>query len=109
MFRVINEYMSKVKMLSNDEIYSRLDNSLHDIENIKKYSISVNFNRYIINIKLEKYNIDMVNKCFKDFSYRVAFPYSELHIRFNEGKCIRYRYITSNEKKEAFYCDMMFN
>lgn len=106
MYKVINEYLNMVNIKENDEIYNRLTGFLSQFEMIKKYTVDVNFQRYVINIKLKKYNIENSVECFNQFNIAVAYPYSEMHIRFNEGKCIRYRYITSKENKDAFYCDI---
>ncbi len=106
MYKVINEYLNMVNIKENEEIYNRLMDFLSHYEGIKKYTIDVNFQRYVINIKLNSFNIDNSVECFNQFNKAVAYPYSEMHIRFNEGKCIRYRYITSKENKDAFYCDI---
>lgn len=106
MYKVINEYLNMVNIKENDEIYDRLTDFLNQCEMIKKYTVDVNFQRYVINIKLKKYNIDNSVEFFNQFNKAVSYPYSEMHLRFNEGKCIRYRYITSKENKDAFYCDI---
>ncbi|MBQ7707889.1 MAG: hypothetical protein IJT72_08950 [Lachnospiraceae bacterium] len=109
MYKVINEYLSMVNINENEEIYNRLVNFLDHCELIKKYSVNVNFQRYVVDIKLNNFSIDNAVDCFNRFNLSVSYPYSEMHIRFNEGKCIRYRYITSMESKEAFYCDIVIS
>ncbi|MBO6114839.1 MAG: hypothetical protein J6P57_07260 [Lachnospiraceae bacterium] len=107
MYKVINEYLNMVIIKENEDIYNRLTNFLDNCEMIDKYTVTVNFQRYIVNIKLKDYNIDNSVCCFDLFNKAVSYPYSEMHVRFNEGKCIRYRYVTCKENKEAFYCDIM--
>lgn len=109
MFRVINEYLTKVKLRSDDTIRKRISDFLDTCESVKKYTITVNFNQYIVDIKLNNFSIDEAGKCFADFNKNVSYSYSSLYIRFNEGKCVRYRYITSTENKDAFYCDIVFS
>lgn len=109
MYKVINEYLSMIKINENEEIHGRLVNFLDHCELIKKYSVNVNFQRYVVDIKLKDFSIDNSVECFNRFNQSVAYPYSEMHIRFNEGNCIRYRYITSMESKDGFYCDIIIS
>lgn len=109
MFRVINEYLTKVKLRSDDNIRKRISDFLDTCEAVKKYTITVNFNQYIVDIKLCNFSIDEAGKCFADYNKNVSYSYSSLYMRFNEGKCVRYRYITSRENKDAFYCDIIFS
>jgi len=108
MFRVINEYLSKVNLQSNDQIYNMITSYLAGNKDILKYTVTVNFKRYMLDIKLKDYSVDNVVKMFNDLIEHISYPYSSMHVRFNEGKCVRYRYITCNENKNAFYCDMIF-
>lgn len=111
MFRVINEYMERVSLVSNDEIYNMFSEYIRNYSNfeIKKYSVTVNFNRYVIDIRLKNYSVENAEQFFDDFSRAVSYPYSALHVRFNEGKCVRYRYITCKEDKKGFYCDIVIS
>lgn len=109
MFRVINEYMTKVKLKSDEQIKLTIENFLRECPDIKSYTVMVNFNQYIVDIRLKEYDIEKVNEVFGCFNKEVSYDYSSLYIRYNEGKCVRYRYITSKENKEAFYCDILFN
>lgn len=109
MFRVINEYLGKVNLQANDEIYNRIIGVLKDNKDIKSTSVTVNFQRYMVDIKLKKYSVDNAVEIFKLFNQNVSYSYSSLYVRFNEGKCVRYRYVTSKEDKSAFYCDIIIN
>lgn len=107
MYRVINDYVSKVNILSNGEIYYRIDSFVSKVNYIAKYAITCNFNRYIVDIILDDFSFDKAVKFFNDFNCQVAYGYSSFFVRFNEGNCIRYRFVTSKENKEAFYCDIV--
>lgn len=109
MFRVINEYMSKVNLKSDSEIYNRISEFLKDIPDIKKYTITVNFQHYVIDIRLSNYSVDKAAEVFNTINAGISYPYSSLYVRFNEGKCVRYRYLTSKENKDAIYCDIIFS
>lgn len=109
MFRVINEYLGKVNLQANDEIYNLINLYLSNVTDIKKYTVTVNFKRYVVDIKLSDYSVEQAIKVFNDFNSKISYPYSSMHVRFNEGKCVRYRYITSRENKDAFYCDIVFS
>lgn len=107
MYRVVNEYISKINLLSNNEIYSRLMTFQQLTSNIKSYTISCNFNRYIVDVKLDDFCVDNAEDFFNDFNRIISYPYSSLHVRFNEGSCVRYRYVTCKENKDGFYCDII--
>ncbi|MCM1272514.1 MAG: hypothetical protein NC225_04655 [Clostridium sp.] len=109
MFRVINEYMSKVNLQSNDHIRNKLITYLDACEDVEYYTVTVNYNIYVVDIRTKEYTIEYAEKIFKDFNRSIAYPYSALYVRFNEGKCVRYRYLTSKENKDAFYCDIIIS
>lgn len=109
MFRVINEYLSKVNLQADDSIYNRITSFLADKKDIAKYTVTVNFKRYVVDIRLKKFSIDIAKDVFDSFNENVSYSYSSMHVRFNEGKCVRYRYITSKEDKNAFYCDIIIS
>ncbi len=109
MFRVINEYLGKVNLQANDEIYNRLTGVLNENMDIKSTTVTVNFQRYMVDIKLKKFSVEKAEEVFKLFNQNVSYSYSSLYVRFNEGKCVRYRYVTSKEDKRAFYCDIIIS
>lgn len=109
MYRVINEYLGKVNLQANNEIYSKIDNFTKGIDGVKSCTVTVNFKRYIVDIKLNEYSVKAAKKVFDRFNEGISYPYSAMHVRFNEGKCVRYRYLTSKENKEAFYCDIVIS
>lgn len=109
MFRVINEYMSKVHLRSDKEIYDRLNTYLSMCKDIDYFTVTVNHNIYVVDIKVGNFTLELAEKLFGDFNKNISYPYSALYLRFNEGKCVRYRYITSQENKDAFYCDIIIS
>ncbi len=109
MFRVINEYMNKVNLRSEKEIYDRLNTYLSSCKDIDYYTVTVNHNIYVVDIKVDNFTLELAEKLFGDFNKNISYPYSALYLRFNEGKCVRYRYITSQENKDAFYCDIIIS
>lgn len=109
MFRVINEYMEKVKLQSNASIQGMFEEYLKNYPDIVKYSISVSFNQYVIDVRLKKFSVEKAASFFDGFNSAVSYPYSALHVRFNEGKCVRYRYLTCKEDKEGYYCDIVIS
>ncbi len=109
MYKVINEYTAKVNLQANDEIYNRITSFLRDITEIKKVSISVSFQRYVLDIKLHKFSVKLAAEIFNMINSNISYDYSSFYVRFNEGSCVRYRYITSSENKDAIYCDIIFS
>lgn len=109
MYKIINEYTAKVNLQANDEIYSKIFNLLKDITEIKKISISESFKRYVLDIKLYVFSVEAAANLFNYINTGLSYKYSSLFVRFNEGSCVRYRYITSHENKDAIYCDIIFS
>lgn len=109
MYKVINEYLGKVNLQANDTIYNKINDWSKDIKEIQSCTVTVNFKRYIVDIRLKKFSIDEVKKVFDKFNECISYPYSSMYVRFNEGKCVRYRYMTSKENKDAFYCDIVIS
>lgn len=109
MYKVINEYTSKVNLQANEKIYNSIYKLLKDITEIKTISISDNFNRYVLDIKLYAFSVDKAAQVFNYLNNGISYSYSSLFVRYNEGSCVRYRYITSNENKDAIYCDIIFS
>lgn len=109
MYKVINEYTAKVNLQANEEIYNRIIVFLKDIKDIKSVSVSESFNRYVLDIKLKNYSVEQATEVFNKINIGLSYAYSSMYVRFNEGKCVRYRFMTSKENKEALYCDIIFN
>lgn len=109
MYKIINEYMSKINMLANEEITNCISECLNNHQSVRDFTLSVNFNHYILDIRINDYSVENAAKVFADIQNDISYPYSALHVRFNEGQCVRYRYITAKENKDGFYCDIIFH
>lgn len=86
MYKVINEYLGKVNLQANDTIYNKINDWSKDIKEIQSCTVTVNFKRYIVDIRLKKFSIDEVKKVFDKFNECISYPYSSMYVRFNEGK-----------------------
>lgn len=108
MFRVMNDYMKEIQLQVTDSFYNTVSDFLEQEEAVASYCITVNFNRYIIDIKLKQFSVQMARETYGRLVNQIACPYSELSVRYNEGKAVRYRYATCAENKKGFYCDIVF-
>ncbi len=108
MFRVMNEYMKGMHLQVKDEFYNVIKFALEKSKNVSSYCITVNFNRYIVDIKLKDYSVEAARAEYAALVALIACPYSEMSVRYNEGKSVRYRYATCAEDKKGYYCDVVF-
>lgn len=109
MFRVINEYLNKITLKSDNEIFEKISEAVKGIKEVQKYTVTVNFNSYVVDIKMKKYTVQGASRVFEALTGTVAYPYSSLHVRYNEGSCVRYRFVTCKENKEGIYCDIVIS
>lgn len=108
MFRVMNDYMKEIELQVSEQFYNRIKECLAHHAGVSSYCITVNFNRYIVDIKLKDYSIEEARCVYQALLDDIACPYSEFSVRYNEGKAVRYRYATCTENKEGYYCDIVF-
>ncbi len=108
MFRVMNDYMKEIKLQVSEQFYNGIKECLENNSQVTGYCITVNFNRYIVDIKLKDYSIEEARHVYQSLVDYIACPYSEFSVRYNEGKAVRYRYATCTENKEGYYCDIVF-
>lgn len=109
MVSVMNEYVSKIKLLADDVTKSILGAVLIEQPNIDKSSIIIKSNRYIVDIKLKEYSVEQAVRIMNHFMEGTRYHYSAYFIRFNEGNMLRYRYATCKENREGFYCDVIIS
>lgn len=109
MVSVMNEYVSKMNLVSDDVTKSIFQTSLIDQKNIVKSSVIIRANHYIVDIKLEKFSIEDAIKSMNCFMERTRYHYSSFFIRFNEGNLVRYRYASCKENRIGFYCDVVIS
>ena len=101
----MNAYMSKVQLQSGPELQQRLCDIVNSIKEIRSFSVTEHFRQFAIDMKLESFSVDRAAEVFHELQGKIASPYSSFFVRFNEGKCVRYRFITCKEDKQGIYCD----
>lgn len=107
MVSIMNEYVAKIQLQSDDMTKNLLNAALFDYSDIVERNIIVKGNRYIVDIKLTTYSVESAIAVMNHFMERSRYHYSSYFVRFNEGNMVRYRYATCKENKEGFYCDVM--
>ena len=90
MFRVMNDYMKEMKLQVSEEFYNIIKECLEK------------------NSSVASYCIEKARRVYQVLVNQIACPYSELSVRYNEGKAVRYRYATCAENKQGYYCDIVF-
>lgn len=109
MVSIMNEYVAKLNLLSDDVTKSIFQVALLDQTNVVKNSILIKSNHYIVDIKLEVFSVEEAIKIMNCFMERTRYHYSAYFIRFNEGNLVRYRYASCKENREGFYCDVVIS
>ncbi len=107
MVSIMNDYVSKIHLQSDDMTKNILGAALFDLDDIQEKSIIIKSNRYIVDIKLETFSIENATTVMNYFMERTRYHYSAYFVRFNEGNMVRYRYASCKENREGFYCDVM--
>ena len=109
MVSVMNDYVSKINLLSDDITKSILKVTLDGQLNIESSNVLIKSNRYIVDIKLKEFSVENAVTVMNLFMEGTRYHYSAYFIRFNEGNLVRYRYATCKENKEGFYCDVVIS
>jgi len=109
MYRVMNEYLAKIKIDVDVRFSQKLDLFLADRPEISKYCINVNYNKYVVDVHLKEFSVDEAERLFLLLQAAVACPYSHMSLRYNEGNVVRYRFVTCNEEKKGIYMDLIFS
>lgn len=107
MVSIMNDYVAKIQLQSDDMTKNLLNAALLNCPDIDEKSIILKGNRYIVDIKLSSYSVESAIAVMNYFMERSRYHYSSYYVRFNEGNMVRYRYATCKENKEGFYCDVM--
>lgn len=107
MVSIMNEYVAKIHLQSDDMTKNLLGAALLEQPNIEEKSIIIKGNRYIVDIKLISYSVDAATMVMNHFMECSRYHYSSYFVRFNEGNMVRYRYASCKENREGFYCDVM--
>lgn len=109
MFRMMNEYMRQIKLTVDKKLVDRLNESLASCDEIERFCVTINFNRYIVDIKLKEYSIDNAHINFQSMVNEIKYAYSDMSVRYNEGKVVRYRYASCKEDKTGYYMDIVYS
>ena len=109
MYKIMNAYMSKVQLQTGPELQQRLCDIVNSIKEIKSFSVTEHFKQFAIDITLESFSVDRAAAVFHELQGKIASPYSSFYVRFNEGRCVRYWFITCKEDKQGIYCDFIFS
>lgn len=109
MVSIMNEYVGKIHLQSDDITKNILNAAIMDDLNIEKKSILIKGNRYIVDIKLSNFTIEMATQIMNQFMEQSRYHYSSFFLRFNEGNMVRYRYASCKENRDGFYCDVMIH
>lgn len=109
MVSIMNEYIAKLHLQSDDITKGILNAALLNESGIASINIIVKSNKYIVDIKLQAFTVDNAIQIMNHFMERTRYHYSAYYIRFNEGKLLRYRYASCQENHEGFYCDVVIS
>lgn len=109
MFRVFNEYLSRVNVTNDDGLRGKMENFFKSEECISKATVNMNYNKYVVDIIMDEFTVEHADICFRKLVGAIAYPYSSLWTRYNEGNRVCYRFLTSKESKNAVYMNIMFS
>ncbi len=109
MYKVINAFMQNVTLSDSEAVWDRLKSFFSEAEGIARYGITASYQKFFIDVKLSAYTVEAAEALFRRFSSVVSYAYSALYLRFNEGSCVRYRYLTAKEDKQAIYCELQIS
>lgn len=109
MFRVMNDYLSKISITTNDDIYLKIQNFFEKENSVKKTCVNINYNTYIVDIRMKKFSVASSDTIFRKFRGEICFPYSEMSVRYNEGSRVHYRLASCDEHKNGICMDVIFS
>ena len=109
MYRVMNDFLAKVNLKLDERFAQKADLFLADLPEVEKYCINVNYNKYVVDVHLAKFTVEEADEIYCALVKVVRFPYSHMSLRYNEGNCVRYRFVTCSETKEAVYMDVILS
>ena len=109
MFRAVNDYMAKLNIVTDEELIEKVRDYLSKSKKINSFTINVNYNRYIVDIRLKKYSVSSADSLFRDFVACVSYSYSHITVRYNEDNRVIYRYATCKEDKNGVYMDLIIS
>ena len=109
MFRAVNDYMAKLNIVTDDAVVEKVQSFLDKSSKVETSAVNVNYNRYIVDIRMKKYSVSAADSLFRKFIEATAYPYSHISVRYNEENRVRYRYVTCQENKTGVYMDVIIS
>lgn len=109
MISVMNDYILKITLKTDDVTKSIFENAFSDIADIKSFNVMCKSNRYIVDVKLDEFDVEKSIQIMNCFMESTRFHYSAYFLRFNEGNLVRYRFASCKENREGFYCDVVIS
>ena len=65
MFRVFNEYIKNIHLSAAPEIECAFNHYLADCKGIKSYCVTIHYNRFVVDVRLNKYGLEQAQKQFQ--------------------------------------------
>ncbi len=109
MLSIMNEYVAKIKLVSDDVTKGILGVPLMNHPDVLEGLVHRKANHFVVDIRLRAYSTETAVAVMNQFMEQTRFHYSAYFIRFNEGDMLRYRYATCRENREGFYCDVVIH
>ena len=109
MVNVMNEYISKINLSTDEVTRGILKVPLSGQKDLLENTILIKSNRYIVDIRMKHFAVDAAVSIMNHFMENTRYHYSAFYIRFNEGNMVRYRYATCRENRDGFYCDVVIH
>lgn len=109
MYRLMNEYMKNMQLEINPEVECLLNYTLASMKKVERYCVTVNYNRYVVDVKLKDCCLEQALEAFDYLIAKIRYPYSSMYVRYNEGSVVRYRFASCKENKKGYYCDIVFS
>lgn len=109
MFRAFNEYLGRINLVLDQNVVDKVVDMTHDDENTVSVTVNVSFNKYIVDIRLKEFSVELADQLFRKLVTESAYPYSHISIRYNENTRVKYRFATCKEDKSGVYMDVVYS
>ena len=109
MFRAFNEYLGRINLVLDQNVVDKGVDMTHDDENTVSVTVNVSFNKYIVDIRLKEFSVELADQLFRKLVTESAYPYSHISIRYNENTRVKYRFATCKEDKSGVYMDVVYS
>lgn len=109
MINVINEYISKISLQSDDITKNLLIAAIDSDKEIVKSNVFNKAKGFVVDIKVDDFSVDLSTTIMNKFMCKTKYPYSSMVVRFNEGSLVRFKYASCKENREGFACDVIIS